>query len=378
MFTMANPPQDPSAKPEWIPPETRRGRGAVTTATGRYESQTRFLEDDGWGSGENELTSVKTILHKDTSQSIIARNTSPDIPFDRSINPYRGCEHGCIYCFARPTHAWLGFSPGLDFETQILFKPDAATLLEKELRKPGYAPRAIAMGTNTDPYQPVEKKLEITRSIIKVLSAFNHPLGIVTKSWLVTRDADLLGPMAELNLARVSVSITTLDHRLARRMEPRASTPLRRLKAIETLSNAGIPVGVMVAPVIPGLTDHEMEKILTAAKEAGATSAGYIMLRLPIEVKTLFREWLAEIEPNRASRVMNHVQSMRGGRDYDATWGKRMRGNGPYAQLIRDRFARVVQRLGFETGRPASENHMRTDTEKFRVPPRKGDQLSLF
>lgn len=369
---MKNRPENPAEKPEWLPPDVRRGRGAVTSASGRYESQARVAIDDGWGSLDSEAPPLRTTLQEDATRTIIAYNGSPDLPFDRSINPYRGCEHGCIYCFARPSHAYLGLSPGLDFETRILFKPRAAELLETELRNKSYVPRSIALGTNTDPYQPVENRLEITRSIIKVLAAFNHPLGIVTKSHLVTRDIDLLAPMAARGLARVMLSVTTLDHRLARRMEPRASTPKRRLDAIRALTAAGIPAGVMVAPTIPGLTDHEMERILEAAYIAGARAAGYIMLRLPIEVKTLFREWLAEIEPNRAKRVMDHVQDMRGGKDNDSAWGMRMRGRGPYADLIAQRFQKAARRLGFNAA------HIPTDASQFRPPPRAGDQMSLF
>lgn len=369
---MKSQPENPAKKAEWRSPDARRGRGAVTSASGRYEAQARVAIDDGWGSLDDEATPLRTTLQEDATRTIIAYNGSPDLPFDRSINPYRGCEHGCIYCFARPTHAYLGLSPGLDFESRILFKPRAAELLEAELRHPSYVPRSIAMGTNTDPYQPTEKKLEITRGIIKVLAAFNHPLGIVTKSRLVTRDIDLLAPMAARGLARVMLSVTTLDHRLARRMEPRASTPKRRLEAISTLVAAGIPTGVMVAPAIPGLTDHEMERILDAAYAAGARTAGYIVLRLPLEVKTLFREWLAEIEPNRAKRVMDHVQDMRDGKDNDSTFGMRMRGRGPYADLIAQRFQKAAKRLGFNATR------ISTDVSQFRPPPRAGDQMSLF
>jgi DNA repair photolyase len=369
---MTNYPSPPSEKPEWIRPDARRGRGAVTSASGRFEGQVRVKLDDGWGSMDEEQAPLKTTLQEDKTRSIIAYNASPDLPFDRSINPYRGCEHGCIYCFARPTHAYLGLSPGLDFETRLFYKPRAAELLEAELRAKSYKPRPIAMGTNTDPYQPSEKKFEITRSIIKILSDFNHPFGIVTKSHLVTRDIDLIAPMAKRGLARVAISVTTLDHRLARRMEPRASTPARRLDAIKQLTEAGIPVGVMIAPVIPGLTDHEIEKILETSYEAGARSAGLIPLRLPHEVKTLFREWLAEIEPNRLSRVMDHVTTMRGGNDNDPRFGDRMRGIGPYAEIIAQRFEKAVKRIGFECQSIAS------DLSQFRVPPRPGDQLPLF
>jgi DNA repair photolyase len=303
---------------------------------------------------------------------ILSRNDSPDIGFDRSINPYRGCEHGCIYCYARPTHAYLGLSPGLDFETRLYFKPDAALLLEKELSKPGYRPERVQLGANTDRYQPVEKRLQITREIVKVLARFNHPLGITTKSVLVTRDIDILAPMAALNLAVVAISVTTLDRKLARTMEPRASTPERRIDAIRQLSDAGVPVIVGASPMIPGLNDHEMEAILERAAEAGATGAYYTALRLPLEIKDLFREWLAAEVPDRAARVMSLVRQMRGGKDYDAQWGKRMRGEGPIAELLSQRFRMAKRRLGLD-GRlgPLS-------VDRFRVPPKAGDQGELF
>lgn len=369
---MTNLPQPPCAKDEWVRPDARRGRGAVSAAVGRFESEVRVKLDDGWGSLEEEPAPLRTTLTPDKSRSIIAWNSSPDIPFDRSINPYRGCEHGCIYCFARPTHAYLGLSPGLDFESRILFKPRAAELLEAELRQKSYEVRPIAFGTNTDPYQPAEREKQITRSVLQVLANFNHPFGIVTKSHLVTRDIDIIAPMAAKNMAHVALSVTSLDHLLARRMEPRASTPKRRLDAIRELAEAGIPVSVMVAPVIPGLTDHEMEKILEAAYAAGARSAGYIMLRLPLEVKTLFREWLAEVEPNRAKRVMDHINDMRGGKDNVSDWGQRQRGTGPYADLIAMRFEKAAKRIGFNNSRITS------DISQFRPPPRAGDQLALF
>jgi DNA repair photolyase len=314
---------------------------------------------------------------KDASRTIIARNTSPDISFDRSINPYRGCEHGCVYCFARPTHAWLGFSPGLDFETRILFKPDAAKLLRKELSDPKYQCRMIAMGTNTDPYQPVERQMQITRSIVRTLADFKHPLGMVTKNHLITRDVDILKEMAQDNLVECFLSITTLDAELARTMEPRASTPRRRLDAIETMAKAGIPVGVMTAPMIPALNDHEMETILEEAHKRGARRAGYVMLRLPLEIKDLFREWLEAHVPDRAARVMSLVRQMRGGKDYDAEWGQRMTGEGPIAQLLSQRFDRACRQLGLNVER------FQIDTKKFKVPPdalaeRNGGQLSLL
>src|SRR4249919_3145620 len=322
----------------------RNGRGAATNRSGRYEPVAYEPVDDGWES-LGELEALTTEVQEVPARRIIARNTSPDIGFDRSINPYRGCEHGCIYCFARPTHAYLGLSPGLDFETKILFKPDAAKLLTAELASPKYRPDVIAMGTNTDPYQPVERELKVTRQILGVLSEFNNPVGIVTKGQLITRDIDILGDMAKRNLAEVFVSITTLDKDLARAMEPRASAPHRRLEAIRALSAAGIPTGVMTAPMIPGLNDHEMESILEAAKEAGATRAGFTLLRLPLEIKELFEEWLRQHRPDRAEKVLSLVRQMRGGALYQSGFGVRMRGEGPLADLLRARFTAAVKRL---------------------------------
>jgi DNA repair photolyase len=298
----------------------------------------------------------------DSSRSVIVRNTSPDIPFDRSINPYRGCEHGCVYCYARPTHAYLGLSPGLDFETKLLAKLDAASLLERELARPGYACQPIALGTNTDPYQPVERRLRITRGVLEVLARCRHPLTVVTKSAAVVRDLYLLGPMARHDLARVAISVTTLDGELARRLEPRAAAPGRRLQAISELSEAGVPTAVMVAPIIPALTDHEIERIMEAAAGAGATSAGYVLLRLPHEVKELFAGWLEAHAPGRAEHVLSLVRQCRGGRLYDATFGRRMRGEGAYAQLIEGRFAAARQRFGLA----GATRPLRTD---LFVPP---------
>lgn len=342
-------------------PEQRRGRGALSNASGRYEAEERVQVDDGW-TQEERPPPLRTQVSIDTSRTIIARNTSPDLNFDRSINPYRGCEHGCVYCFARPTHAWLGLSPGLDFESRLFAKPDAAALLEKALCNPRYACRTLAMGTNTDPYQPLERKLAITRAILTVLDRFRHPVGIVTKSALVTRDVDLLAGMAERRLAKVFLSVTTLDRDLARAMEPRAATPERRLEAIAELAGAGIPVGVMVAPTIPGLTDHEMERILEAARKAGAGEAGYIALRLPLEIKDLWAEWLAANRPNHARRVMTLLRQMRGGRDYDARFGTRMTGTGPYADLLEKRFRAACNRLGYR------KQTLRLDNTAFAVP----------
>ena len=309
----------------------------------------------------------------DATRTIIARNNSPDIGFDRSINPYRGCEHGCIYCYARPSHAYLGLSPGLDFESRLFYKPQAAALLAAELRKKGYACRPLALGSNTDPYQPVERRLEVTRSILEVLRDFRHPVTIVTKSALIQRDIDILCEMAKDRLAMVTVSVTTLDRALARVMEPRAATPERRLETIAALAAAGIPTGVLSAPMIPALNDSEMEQILDRARAAGATSAGYTLLRLPLELKALFREWLEAHFPDKAAHVLSLVAQAHGGRLYDAAWSKRMTGAGPYADMLRLRFDRACRRLGFDrrTTQPL-------DATRFRPPPQRGDQLALF
>jgi DNA repair photolyase len=328
--------------------------------------------DDGWRAEDNAPPPLRTEITLDATRSIIARNKSPDISFDQSINPYRGCEHGCIYCFARPNHAYLGLSPGADFESRLFAKPNAAQLLAKELSAPGYMPRVIAMGTNTDPYQPIEKKMRITRSILEVLREFRHPVAIVTKSPLILRDLDILSDMARMGLAKAALSVTTLDRRLARAMEPRAGTPARRLQAITGLAEAGIPAGVMFAPAIPALNDHEMETVLTAAKDAGARNAGYVLLRLPLEIKDLFREWLEANEPGRAKHVMALIRQMRGGKDYDSQWNTRMRGTGPYAEMMARRFHMAVRKLGLnQPAKPLSVNN-------FKRPERLGDQLSLF
>jgi DNA repair photolyase len=354
-------------------PRRLRGRGALSNAVGRYEREARVLVDDGWNSSpDDDLPPVKTEVLRDSARTIITRNQSPDISFDQSINPYKGCEHGCIYCFARPTHAYLGLSPGADFESKIFAKPNAAELLVRELSAPGYVPKVIAMGTNTDPYQPIEKRLRITRSILEVLYEFRHPVGIVTKSPLILRDLDILAPMAELGLAKVALSITTLDRALAREMEPRAGTPPRRLQAIKELRAAGVPAGVMFAPVIPALNDEELESVLEASVDAGAQSAGYVLLRLPLEIKDLFREWLEANAPGRAKHVMSLVRQMRGGKDYDSTWHTRMRGAGPYAEMIARRFHMAVKRLGLNRG--ASPLTL----TKFRKPAQIGDQLALL
>jgi DNA repair photolyase len=328
--------------------------------------------DDGWTEADPEPQQVATTLQAEKARTILTRNDSPDIGFDRSINPYRGCEHGCIYCYARPAHAYMGLSPGIDFETKLFFKPDAAQLLEKELSKPGYKPALVHIGGNTDPYQPAERKLGITRAVLEVLDRFNHPTSIITKSALIARDADILARMAEKQILRASMSVTTLDRKLARAMEPRASTPERRLWAVKQLTSVGVPVGVNFAPCIPGLNDHEMEAVLAKAAEAGADGAGYITLRLPLEIKDLFQQWLEAERPDRAKRVMSLVRQMRGGRDYDSQWGSRMTGHGPVADLMRTRFRRACKALGLNGER----RPMRLDL--FAVPTKPKAQLDLF
>jgi DNA repair photolyase len=351
--------------------ERRRGRGAQSNAVGRYEPLARIAFDDGWRTLD-ELPAFKTTVTNDATRKIITRNESPDIGFDRSINPYRGCEHGCVYCFARPTHAYLGLSPGLDFESKLFVKPEAAELLEKELSSPNYEPKVIAIGTNTDPYQPIERRYKVMRRILEVLDRAGHPVGIVTKSALVLRDLDILARMAERNLAKVALSVTTLDPELARRMEPRAATPMRRLETLRRLNQAGVPTTVMVAPIIPALTDSEIERILDAAQAAGVKEAGYVLLRLPLEVRDLFREWLTANYPDRANHVFKLIRDMRGGKDYDSEWGKRMKGTGPYAWMIGRRFEIACEKLGLNT------NKLRLSTEHFRAPKADAAQLSLF
>jgi DNA repair photolyase len=354
-----------------VAPERRRGRGALTNATGRFEPRISIAFDDGWQSIE-ELPPFKTEVAIDSTRKIITRNTSPDIPFDRSINIYRGCEHGCIYCFARPTHAFLGLSPGLDFESKLFMKPDAPELLERELSSGKYQPKVIAIGTNTDPYQPIERRFGIMRRILEVLERAGHPVGIVTKSHLVTRDIDILARMAERNLVRVGVSVTTLDAKLARTMEPRAPRPSRRLEALRQLSAAGIPTTVMAAPVIPAINDAEIERILEAGAACGAEAAGYVLLRLPLEVRGLFREWLQANFPDRENHVFSLIRQTRDGKDYDATFGKRMTGGGPYAWMIRKRFETACSRLGLNVSRTE------LTTAHFRRPGVLDEQLSLF
>jgi DNA repair photolyase len=354
-----------------VRPERNRGRSAGINPSGRFEPVTRHVFDDGWNSLE-ELPPFKTEVQVEKPRTIITRNESPDISFDRSINPYRGCEHGCVYCFARPTHSFMGLSPGLDFESKLFAKPDAARLLDKELSKEGYQPRTIAIGTNTDPYQPIERQWRIMREILEVLEARGHPVGIVTKSALVTRDIDILSRMAERGLAKVALSVTTLDRMIARTMEPRASTPTKRLEAIRQLSDAGIPTSVMVAPIVPGLTDQEMERILDSARAMGAREAGYVTLRLPLEVSPIFKDWLLRHYPDRYRHVMSLVRSMRDGKDYDSEWGKRMKGAGPYAWQIGRRFEITAKRLGLNLERRT----LRTD--QFMPASRPYEQLQLL
>ena len=351
------------------PPPTK-GRGATFNPGNRFRREDREPFDDGWaplvpadGDGDDDAPPApRTTVAIQPARTIIARNTSPDIPFTQSINPYQGCEHGCVYCYARPTHAYLDLSPGLDFETKLFAKPNAAELLKQELAKPGYVCDPIALGTNTDPYQPIEREWKVTRSIIEVLSACEHPFSIVTKSALVERDLDLIAPMAAKNMVRVYVSITTLDRELARTLEPRAAAPHRRLQTVKALSDAGVPVGVMVAPLIPQLNDRDLEAILDAAAANGASAAGWILVRLPLEVAPLFRAWLDAHHPERAAHVMSLVRQMRGGKDYDANFGTRMRGSGEFATLIERRFDLAVKRLGLNRPRPAM------DRSRFRAP----------
>ncbi len=353
-----------------IAPERRRGRGAVSNASGRYDLE-RVEVPDGWQTVPPD-TRFPTQVSLEQPRSIISYNRSPDLPFDRSINPYRGCEHGCIYCFARPSHAWLGMSAGLDFETKLVARPSAPEVLRRELSAKRYKVASLAIGTNTDPYQPIEREHKITRACLKVLTEFRHPVGIVTKGTLIERDIDILAPMAAEGLVRVGVSVTTLDADLSRRLEPRAPVPARRLAMIRALTQAGIPVRIMTSPIIPGLTDHELEAMLTAGKDAGADHASWIMLRLPREVSGLFQEWLAEHVPDRAAKIMARLREMHGGRDYDPRWGHRMRGEGIYAAMIANRFKAAIRRLGLNETAP----DLRRDL--FAVPPQTGDQLSLF
>jgi DNA repair photolyase len=351
--------------------DRRRGRGAHSNASGRYEPLARIVFDDGWQSLD-DLPPFKTSVTVDATRRIITRNDSPDISFDRSINPYRGCEHGCVYCFARPTHAFLGLSPGLDFESKLFMKPNAPELLERELSAPGYVPKSIAIGTNTDPYQPIERRYKIMRGILEVLERTGHPVGIVTKSALILRDLDILARMAKRDLVKVAISVTTLDPKLARIMEPRAPSPPRRLEALRQLVSAGVPTSTLVAPVIPAINDAEIERILEAVASTGVRNAGYVLLRLPLEVRDLFREWLLANFPDRHRHVFKLIRDMRGGKDYDSTFGTRMTGKGPIAWMIGRRFEIACERLGFNvTSAPVT-------TEHFRPPQPASAQLDLF
>ena len=354
----------PEPPPETVlPSQARRGRGATLNPAVRFETLHAAAFDDGWDTLDaEEPAPLATTLTRDTTRSVISYNDSPDLGFDRAVNPYRGCEHGCVYCYARPTHAYLGYSPGLDFETKLIFKPEVGELLEKELRKPGYIPRPMALGTNTDPYQPVERTLKLTRAVLEVLDRYNHPLTIVTKSAGVLRDIDILAPMARRGLARVYISLTTLDPVLARRMEPRAAAPTRRVATITELTRAGIPVGVLTAPMIPGLTDAEMEKLLETASRAGARHARYILLRLPHELRQIFEDWLNTHYPDRAKHVLNLIRETRAGGLNDPRFGHRFAGTGVYAELIQRRFARAARQWGLD--RPTDE----LDVSQFAVP----------
>ncbi|MCE4226726.1 PA0069 family radical SAM protein [Methylobacterium sp. C25] len=364
-------------------PETRSGRGATANPTGRFEAAFREDFDDGWGAQREHVPhadpehdaapdSLRTSVATEVARTLLTYNTSPDIGFDRSINPYRGCEHGCVYCFARPNHAYVGLSPGLDFETRLFAKTNAAAALEKDLSRPGYVPRTVALGTATDPYQPIEREHRLTRGVLEVLARFRHPVGIVTKSGLVLRDRDILSALAEEDLVKVAISVTTLDPGLARRMEPRAPHPQKRLAAIRGLAEAGVPVMVIVAPIIPSLNDHEIEAILKAAREAGASEANYVLLRLPHELDGLVGDWFSEHYPGRRDHVFSLLGQARRGKSYDSAWGTRLIGEGPYADLIRRRFRIAKTRLGYP------EEKLRQRTDLFRRPERPGDQLSLL
>ncbi|GAB3388681.1 PA0069 family radical SAM protein [Massilia agri] len=347
------------------PLAARKGRGAVSNLQGRYEVNGREEFDDGWERDEDEATGIRTVVSDELAKTILSRNSSPDIPFNVSLNPYRGCEHGCIYCFARPTHSYLGLSPGLDFESRLFAKVNAAELLRRELAKPGYVPEHIAIGVNTDAYQPCERERGLTRQVLEVLKECRHPYGLITKSSLIERDIDLIAPMAEKGQACAAITLTTLDPQIARTLEPRAAAPARRLRTIRTLTEAGIPVSVSVAPIIPFVTEPEIERILEAARDAGAVSAHYVVLRLPFEVNPLFQQWLEAHFPERAQRVMNRVRDMRGGKDYDSEWGKRMQGEGVWADLIHQRFTKTVERLGLGKLRSRFD---RLDASQFRRP----------
>ena len=369
LSSLADPvPADTSA------PLARHGRGATTNPHARFERHGTVPVGDGWeflGGTLPDLPPLPTVLVRDASRTAISWNDSPDLGFDRAVNPYRGCEHGCVYCYARPSHAYLGYSPGLEFETQIVFKPDVAAILERELRKPGYVPRPMVLGSNTDPYQPVDRTLRLTRSVLEVLERFGHPVSIVTKSAGVLRDLDILRRMAARGLVRVWLSVTTLDAGLARRMEPRAATPARRLAAIRDLVAAGVPAGVLAAPMIPGLNDMELENILQAARSHGAQHAGYVLLRLPHELREVFTAWLHQHVPDRARRVLALIRQTRAGDLNDSTFGTRFNGTGDYAGLLAQRFGRATRQLGFLV-------RDRLDCTRFCLPAQAGEQLSLL
>ncbi len=350
----------------------QRGRGALDNPTSRFEAHRRVEVDDGWGTIEAEVPEFPTVVQPEITRRILSTNTSPDVPFSQSINPYKGCEHGCVYCFARPSHAYLGLSPGLDFERRIFSKPDAARLLRKELSKKNYKPQVIALGANTDPYQPIERSLRISRQVLTVLRDFGHPVSIITKSSGITRDMDLLAELAENDLVRVYLSITTLDPQLAARMEPRASAPARRLSTLRKLSSAGIPVGVLASPMIPALNDRELESILTAARAHGASRAGYILLRLPREVADLFTRWLQYHYPGRAEKVLSLLRESRDGELYRSEFGARMKGTGPYADALAQRFALATRRLSLDSPRAD------LSFEHFQAPGSALQQLQLF
>jgi DNA repair photolyase len=357
----------------FIGQQTFKGRGSSSNVAGRFDSLTLEKADDGWYQDEIVENLTETVL-PDRARSVITSNNSPDVGFEVSINPYRGCAHGCVYCFARPTHSYLGLSPGLDFETKLFYKADAANILEAELAKPKYVCKTIALGINTDGYQPLEKRLQVTRDILSVLTRCRHPVTIVTKSALIVRDLDLLTDLAKDKLVSVMVSVTSLTNDIKRTLEPRTASPQARLRVIQQLAEAGVPVGVLVAPVIPAITDHEIEDIMAAAKQAGASRAGYVLLRLPHELKIIFREWLAQHYPDRAKHVMSLINQSRGGKDYDSAFGTRMRGTGPYAELLRTRFDLAKRKLGFA----GAEERYELDTSLFRPPQRATPQLDLF
>jgi DNA repair photolyase len=371
-MTMDRPDDQQKSQPPLVDPAVRHGRGARSNAVGRFEKEQREAFDDGWDQ-PGDLEALKTEVVIEPAKSMISRNDSPDISFDQSLNPYRGCEHGCIYCYARPTHAYLGHSPGLDFETKLYAKTNAAEVLERELSALRYEPKVFALGAVTDPYQPIERRYQVTRSILEVLERTQHPVGIVTKSALIVRDLDILERMAARQLVKVAISVTTLDRQVARKMEPRAATPQRRLEAIRQLAQAGVPVTAMVAPIVPAINDSEIEKILEACAGAGAQSAGYVLLRLPLELKVLFREWLQTEFPDRAERVISILRSMHGGKDYVSAFGVRQRGTGPYAEQIGMRFRLGLKRLGLD-----NRTTFRLRTDLFKRPVGRGAQMPLL